>query len=386
MTIRPSDETWEQDREEPDVALLSEDTAPAPPPRRRWLLGALLALAVPGVLAWGIPAWHYQRIHESTDNAQVDGHIVPVLAKVGGYVAAVRVIENQHVPEGAVLVQLDSVEFVQRLAQAEADLAAAAAAAGIQGLPGQAEAAVEGAISQEAATQAQITAARAREAKALADRGRYEALAGAGVLSQQQLEAVRTEAEAATAERQALERQASAGGASVSGARAGVRLAQARLQAARTAVAAAALQLSYTTIRAPAAGLVARRQQVEVGQLVQPGQPLLSIVADTGIYITANLKETQLDRVRVGQPVELDVDAYEGCEARGRVESISGATGAKFSLIPPENATGNFTKVVQRVPVRIALVRGCGEYRPLRPGVSVEAHIDTRRLPEESRP
>ena len=129
---------------------------------------------------------------------------------------------------------------------------------------------------------------------------------------------------------------------------------------------------------APASGIVSKRQ-VEIGQLVQPGQPLLSVVADTGIYVTANLKETQLDEVRVGEPVELEVDAYGGCRALGTVESISGATGAKFSLIPPENATGNFTKVVQRVPVRITVTRGCGEGRPLRPGISVEAHIDIRR-------
>jgi membrane fusion protein (multidrug efflux system) len=115
---------------------------------------------------------------------------------------------------------------------------------------------------------------------------------------------------------------------------------------------------------------------VEVGQLTQPGQPLLSIVADTGVYVTANLKETQLERVRQGQSVDLDVDAYD-CTATGRVESISGATGAKFSLIPPENATGNFTKVVQRIPVRIAIVKDCGKDEPLRPGMSIEAHIGT---------
>ena len=119
------------------------------------------------------------------------------------------------------------------------------------------------------------------------------------------------------------------------------------------------------------------RQVVEIGQLVQPGQPLLSVVADTGIYVTANLKETQLDEVRVGEPVELEVDAYGGCRALGTVESISGATGAKFSLIPPENATGNFTKVVQRVPVRIALERAELQAHPLQIGLSMKVDVDT---------
>ncbi|HYC31845.1 MAG TPA: HlyD family secretion protein [Gemmatimonadales bacterium] len=372
-TVRPIRPPAESEPAPPPAA---ESSPTARVPGRRRLVWALLVAGVLATLVWGFRAWQYGRTHESTDNAQVDGHIVPVLAKVGGYVGAVRVGENQHVRENEVLVQLDSLELRQRLAQAEAEVAAAAAAAGVAGNAGQAEAAVREAMSQEAATEAQIAAARAAEANAIADRRRYEKLAEVGGVSQQQLDAARAAAEAAVADRESLERRAVAGSASVTGARAGVRLAEARLQAALAARDAAALQLSYTTIRAPAAGVVARRQ-VEAGQLAQPGQPLLSVVADTGVYVTANLKETQLDRVRVGQPVELDVDAYGGCTARGTVESISGATGAKFSLIPPENATGNFTKVVQRVPVRIAVTEGCGAGRPLRPGISVEAHIET---------
>jgi len=118
------------------------------------------------------------------------------------------------------------------------------------------------------------------------------------------------------------------------------------------------------------------RTQVEVGQLIQAGQPLAAVVADASLWITANLKETELARVREGQGVAIDVDAYPGCEARGRVESLSPATGSKFALLPPDNATGNFTKVVQRLPVRIDLVEGCGEDRPLRPGMSVVVHIE----------
>jgi len=136
----------------------------------------------------------------------------------------------------------------------------------------------------------------------------------------------------------------------------------------------ARLQLSYTQVAAPMAGLVSRKQ-VEVGQLVQAGQPLLTIVSDTSVWITANFKETQLSDIRVGQPVDIDIDAYPGCHARGAVESLSAATGAKFALLPPDNATGNFTKVVQRVPVRVAVTEGCGKDRPLRPGMSVDAHV-----------
>jgi len=160
-------------------------------------------------------------------------------------------------------------------------------------------------------------------------------------------------------------------------AEAGARFAQARLGAAQSARDNAALQLSYTSVTAPLAGIVSRKQ-VEVGQLVQPGQPLLTVVGDTGVWVTANYKETQLAEVRVGSPAEIDIDAYPGCKAEGKVESIGAATGAKFALLPPDNATGNFTKVVQRVPVRIVVTRGCGNDQPLRPGMSVEAHVVTK--------
>jgi membrane fusion protein (multidrug efflux system) len=156
-----------------------------------------------------------------------------------------------------------------------------------------------------------------------------------------------------------------------------VRVANARAGAAQAALDNAKLQLSYTKITAPASGLVSRKQ-VEVGQLVSPGQPVMSIVADTGVWVTANFKETQLNDIKVGQPVEFDVDAYGGCVAEGRVESLSGATGAKFALLPPDNATGNFTKVVQRVPVRIAVTKACAGHA-LRPGLSVNVHVATKR-------
>ncbi|MBK5188040.1 MAG: HlyD family secretion protein, partial [Gemmatimonadaceae bacterium] len=163
----------------------------------------------------------------------------------------------------------------------------------------------------------------------------------------------------------------------VQNAQAGVRLAQAKLQAQQAALDNAQLQLSYTEVTAPETGTISKKA-VEVGQLVQPGQTMMSIVADTGTWVTANFKETQLNKMHVGQPVAFEVDAYPGCEAEGQVQSLSGATGARFALLPPDNATGNFTKVVQRLPVRIAITKGCGTNHPLRPGMSVVAHVDTR--------
>jgi membrane fusion protein (multidrug efflux system) len=133
--------------------------------------------------------------------------------------------------------------------------------------------------------------------------------------------------------------------------------------------------MEYARVSAPVSG-TASRTQVEVGQLVQPGQPLAAIVADSEPWITANLKETDMGRIQQGQGVAIEIDAYPGCEARGRVESLSPATGSKFALLPPDNATGNFTKVVQRLPVRIALVEGCGADRPLRPGMSAVVDIE----------
>jgi membrane fusion protein (multidrug efflux system) len=325
-------------------------------------------------LIWGVKTWLYSRSHESTDNAQVDGHIIPVLAKVGGYITRVSVQDNDSVRTGDTLARIDDADYKLRLQQAEADLAAAQAAVGGRGT---AQAAVATATGQRSALDAQIAAARANEANALSNLARMQQLVKQQIVSAQQLDAAQAAADAATANRQALERQATAAGGTVENAQAGVRLAQARLAAAQAARDNAALQLSYTVITAPASGTIYKKL-VEIGQLVQPGQTLMSVVADTGVWITANYKETQLTHMRVGQPVEFDVDAYPGCVAEGKVQSLSGATGARGALLPPDNATGNFTKVVQRVPVRIAITKGCGPTRPLRQGMSVVTHVEVK--------
>ncbi|MHB0949406.1 MAG: HlyD family secretion protein [Gemmatimonadaceae bacterium] len=359
-----------------ESSAIDRRAAPAPAKARGLLLPVLAVLALIGA-GWAFTQWSYNRSHQSTDNAQVDGHLVPVLAKVGGYVRTVRVNDNDHVAAGALLVQIDDAEYRVRAQAADADLAAAQAAAGVGAGSGQAQAAVGTATSQRAALDAQVAAARANEDKANADLRRFQELAAKQIISRQQLDAAAAAAEAARAQRQAAERQAAGAGSAVAGAQAGVRLAQARLGAATAAKENADLQLSYTKVTAPAAGIVSRKQ-VEVGQLVQPGQPLMTIVADTGVFVTANFKETQLATLKVGQPVDLEVDAYPGCAAKGTVASLSAATGAKFALLPPDNATGNFTKVVQRVPVKVAVTQGCGPDRPLRPGMSVVAHVVTR--------
>ena len=344
---------------------------------KRRIVLALVALVALFGFGWGLKQWLYGRSHESTDNAQVDGHIVPVLAKVSGYVTSVAAAENDHVARDSVLVRIDEREYAVRLAQADADLAAARAAAGGNGLAGQAQAAVLNASGQRAALDASIAAARANAVKADADLRRMRELVDKQVVSRQQLDAAQAAADAARAQLAAAQNSAGAAGAGVTNAEAGVRLAQARLGAAQAARDNAALQLSYTRVTAPVAGIVSRKQ-VEVGQLVQAGQPLLTIVSDTGIWVTANFKETQLHDLRIGQDVELEVDAYGDVTAKGRVESVSAATGAKFALLPPDNATGNFTKVVQRVPVRIRVTEGLGKDRPLRPGMSVVVHVATR--------
>lgn len=339
------------------------------------IVGGVLALTV---LIWGFTKWQYHRTHESTDNAQVGGHLVPVLAKVGGYVEAVSVSENDHVAAGQPLVQINEDELRQRLLQAQAELAAAQAAAGSATGAGQAGAQVAQAERQRAALTAQVEAARANAMKAERDLQRTEGLAEKQIVSRQQLDAARTAAAAARAALNALEAQQAGAVANITGAQAGVKLARARVQAAQAAVENARLQLAYARVTAPVSGKVAKRA-VEPGQLLQPGQAIMTIVADTGVYVNANFKETQLADIKPGAHVTLDVDAYDHCEAEGLVESISAATGSQFALIPSDNASGNFTKVVQRVPVRIRVTDNCGADRPLRPGLSVVAHVEHSR-------
>ncbi len=341
---------------------------------RRALVLVLGAVVLVFAARWGYDRWQHSRTHESTEDAQIDGRIIPVLNKVGGYVARIAVMENQEVHRGDTLLVLDDSELRVRLAQADAELAAARASLGSGDVVGQAVAQIEVSRRQRSALEAQLEGARSRAQLAQDAFDRVDGLAGKQIVSRQALDVARGSLEAARTEVAALERQVEAAGAGVTGAEAGLRMARARYEAAKAARDNAALQLSHAAVLAPASGTVSRKS-VDVGQLLQPGQPVLSIVASDSIWVTANFKETQVAPMRPGQEVELSVDAYPGCHARGRLESISSATGARFALIPPDNATGNFTKVVQRVPVRIELTERCGENQPLRPGMSVEASV-----------
>jgi membrane fusion protein (multidrug efflux system) len=335
-------------------------------------------IAAIGAAIWGIKTYVYSRAHESTDDAELAGNVAPLLSRVSGFVEQLRFDENQHVNQGDTVIAIEQSTYLHQLTQAQADLAAAEAAVGNRRIIGQAIAQVRSAESQNAATNAQVLATEAEVAKTSADLLRYEPLARRHIVSEQQLDAARAAAQQAAADLIAAQRQAAAANASVSGAQAGVRTAEARLRNAQAAADNAALELSYTTITAPLSGTLGQRQ-VQPGQYVQSGQTLFMIVPDTGIFIEANFKETQLNKMRVGQPVDFEVDAYPGCRATAVVQSFSPATGATFSLLPPENATGNYTKIVQRVPVRLRVTQDCGRDRPLRPGMSVEPHVIVRQ-------
>ncbi len=361
--------------------IQAPDMIGGPPRGARARPRPLTVLVVSGIglaaLLWAFRTWRYGQSHETTENAQIDGHIVPVLAKVGGYVRGVSVAENDSVRAGQLLVQIDDTELRQRVAQSVSELAAAQATAGTGRSTGVAQAQVTTSVSQRASLDAQGVAARAQARRAEADLLRGNELLAKEIISRQQFDALRAAAEAAQANVLSIERQAAAAGSSVTSAEAGVRLAEARLGAAKAVRDNADLQLQYTRVTAPESGTIARRV-VEVGQLVQAGQPLMAIVSDSGVWVSANFKETQLSAMRVGQEVEIAVDAYDKCHATGRIASISSTTGAKFALLPPDNATGNFTKVVQRIPVRIQVMEACGPGMPLRPGMSSTVVVRTR--------
>jgi membrane fusion protein (multidrug efflux system) len=312
----------------------------------------------------------------STDNAQVDSHITFIAPRIAAFVSRVLVDDNQHVRVGDTLVVLDDRDLKVRLEQAEAELRAAESEVGSRGQAGEAKAQFQVSRAQAASVQAGVTAAEADFKKAGADLERYRGLAAQKIIPAQQLDAAQAAFDAAAAKLEAARRQAAAAGSQVSASGAAVRSADARLTAAQSAVDNARLQLSYAGITAPVAGSIAKRN-AESGALVQVGQTLMSIVPDTDVWVTANLKETQLTNVRVGDHAEFTVDAYPGRKFAGRVESLSPATGAKFALLPPDNATGNFTKVVQRVPVKIAVEQPTQSAVPLRPGMSVDVTIET---------
>ena len=398
-------------------------------PHARWSVVVGGLLAVVGLVG----AWWYYAGRETTDDAQVDGHIVPIAARVGGTVAAVRVQDNQIVEAGAILVEVDPRDFEVARRRVEADYAdaqaaLAAAEAGISitstttaSQVSSAGANVERATTGTEASARDVEASRARLASAQArlkeatanatrtarDLERLKPLLAKDEVSQQQYDAAVASSDAARAaveSAQALiieatqavavaegrraqasnaltQAQADLGTArtapeQVAVIRARAESARARVQQAKAMLEQATLNVAYATVKAPSAGRVSKKS-VEPGQVIQPGQPLLAIVPVENVWVTANFKETQLKDMRPGQRVSVSVDAY-GRRYEGRVESIAAATGARFSLLPPENATGNYVKVVQRIPVKIVLDQGQDPEHLLRPGMSVVPTVYTR--------
>ena len=394
--------------------------------KQPWIIGGLaIALAVAAFFLW-----RHLSPRESTDDAQVSGHVSPVAARINGTITTVAVDDNQPVKAGDVLVEIDPHDYQLALARAEADLAAAEAAASAARTTvpvtsatttSQLDVARTGTTNAEAAlhaadhevdasgaklavAKAKLTEATALATKASQDLERLRPLVAKDEVSKQQYdaavsadqsakatvesaqagigeaqanldvsEAKRVQAAGMVNDAKSQAMAASTAPEQVAMTEAKAKAADAQVLQARAAVDVAKLNLDRTTVRAPTAGIVSRKS-VEVGQIVQAGQPLMALTALASVWITANFKETQLDDMRVGQRADVSVDAY-GRHYTGHVDSIAAATGATFSLLPPDNASGNFVKVVQRVPVKIVIDDSQNVAAVLRPGMSVNATV-----------
>ena len=377
--------------------------------------------------------WRHYSVRETTDDAQVSGHVSTVAARVGGPIHAIHVVDNQAVKAGDVLVELDASDYQIAVSRAEADLASAEgnaraarnsvpvtsaaatgdqnkAAAGSRGAEAGLQAAdreVEAAKARIASATARLAEVRASAAKAEQDLERLRPLAAKDEIPRQMFDAAtataltaraavdsadasvreaqanldvvvarKAQVSAALAQAQAQSTASATAPQQIALSEARAAVAEAEVLQKRAALEQARLNLERAVVRAPANGVVSRRS-LEVGQVVQAGQPLLSITTLDDLWVTANFKETQLRDMRPGQRVTISVDALGGHEYSGRVESIAAATGATFSLLPADNATGNFVKVVQRVPVKIVL-DPVKDGMVLRPGMSAEATVFLR--------
>lgn len=302
--------------------------------------GILLLILIVGGY-YGYTEIMFYQTHVETEDAQTDGNISPVLSRVSGYVDHVYVDDNEHVEKGQLLVEIDSTEYALKVNMAKAALQNAKASLNV--------------------AQANLESANVALHKANIDYKRVHDLYTGGAATKSKLDDVEAERESARAKVSVAKRRLSE--------------AQSQIKAKKDDLRYAKLQLSYTKITAPAAGLVSKKD-VEVGQLIQPGQPLMAVTDVNQVWVVANYKETELNNIRIGQKVNISIDAYPDKTFRGKVESIAGATGAKYALLPPENATGNFVKVVQRVPVKIVFTEAPNPKYPIRLGLNVTASID----------
>jgi membrane fusion protein, multidrug efflux system len=367
-------------------------------PRAKWaLIFLLIAAAVAAIFIW-----RYYAVRESTDDAQIDGHIGPISARIPGTVIDVYVEDNTVVRRGQILVQLDPKDYQVALEKAEGDLAdaIATARAAQTGVPitsttstsniDVSHAALNAAKHEVASAESQVEEARANYTKASQDLKRYQQLVEKDEISHQQFDAAIAAEQAARATLDAAGSAVATAESHVAQAEANVRASQiapqqiaqfrARAGAAEAAVKTrqaavdqAKLNLQYTTVRAPFDGITSKRS-VEPGSVIAAGQPVFSLVDLEDLWVTANFKETQLKGMQLNQHATVHVDAFDR-DYHGYVFTFGGATGARFSLLPPENATGNFVQVVQRVPVRINFDKGEDPEHRLRPGMSVEPTV-----------
>lgn len=337
--------------------------------RKKIIMGAVVVVA----LALSGHKWWYLHNHVTTDDAQLEARVLPVVPRVGGFVEKVLVDDESAVKAGDTLFVIDASELRIKVMQAEADLQAALAAAH----GGVASATLQQAESQNSAAKANLAATQADLDRTTKTLERVRSLAGKDIASKAQLDDAEAAYQAALARHDAASQQVTGTGFGTQGASAQIRLADARVLAAKAALEAARLQLSYTVVTASQDGHVAKKN-IEVGQLLNPNQPVMSIVMDSHIWAVANFKETQMEHIAPGLPVLLEIDAIPGRTFHGKVRSVQFATGSRFSMLPPDNASGNFTKVVQRIPVRIDLDSAEVAQARLVPGMSLDVAVVIR--------
>ncbi len=328
----------------------------------------ILSLVIISAAAFGINKYIYARHHVDTDDAQVDADINPVLSRVAGYVQEIRFEENQHVNKGDTLVKLDERDLQIKVMQAEAALENAKAFIAV------ARANTGTAIANISAASSNVEVAKVRVWKATQDFNRYQNLLNDKAVTQQQFDAAKAEKLSAEAQLEAINKQEAAASTQGQASNQQVTVAQSTIAQRQADLDFAKLQLSYAAILAPASGL-ASKKNIQVGQYVNAGTALFAIVSDSNVYVMANFKETQLEKMKTGLPVEVKADAFPDTKIEASVYSFSPATGAKFSLLPPDNATGNYVKVVQRVPVKIKLNGDKEIMSKLRPGMSVRVSV-----------
>ncbi|OOQ61468.1 HlyD family secretion protein [Mucilaginibacter pedocola] len=335
------------------------------------VLPIILGIILIGGIIFGVKEYIYFSKHVDTDDAQIDGDISPVVARVGGYVDSISFEENTHVDKGQLLVKIDDRDYKVKLEQAQAAQVGASANIGVS------EGQISSTIANSSSAKADVASAAARLEKVQKDYARYANLVKDGSVTRQQFDQAKADLDVAQATYNAMQDKYKAALEQVATTRNQLKVTNTGVSQRQVDIDYANLQLSYTHVKAPASGLVSKKN-VQIGQLVQAGQTLFSIVNDNSIYVTANFKETQLEKIQNGQKVEVKVDAYPDLKVEGQVYNFSPATGAKFSLLPPDNATGNFVKVVQRVPVKIKISGSKEDLAKLRPGMSVDVSVITK--------